>query len=242
MKKYITLAALLAAGTACANAADYSFATEGWTLERNRTEGAATLFSISGDDNSMSLTNSNWSQSLAYIAAEGDLVSFSFDMIYQGNGSYTFSLIGDNISFVFGKNYDAGTYEYAKADGVSDDSKVAYIFKLADAQNKTAYVAGTNTNVNVTTGEVLNVSGVIDENNKLDLTVGTTVIDDIDLGLANGAAFKLNTIGFYGDGANNTSNVKFSNLKVSVIPEPSAFGLLAGVGALALVASRRRRK
>lgn len=29
---------------------------------------------------------------------------------------------------------------------------------------------------------------------------------------------------------------------VSIIPEPSAFGLLAGAGALALVASRRRRK
>lgn len=27
-----------------------------------------------------------------------------------------------------------------------------------------------------------------------------------------------------------------------VVPEPSAFGLLAGIGALALVASRRRRK
>ncbi|MBQ2732446.1 MAG: PEP-CTERM sorting domain-containing protein [Opitutales bacterium] len=27
-----------------------------------------------------------------------------------------------------------------------------------------------------------------------------------------------------------------------VVPEPSAFGMLAGLGALALVASRRRRK
>lgn len=28
----------------------------------------------------------------------------------------------------------------------------------------------------------------------------------------------------------------------SAVPEPSAFGMLAGLGALALVASRRRRK
>ncbi|HIV04039.1 MAG TPA: PEP-CTERM sorting domain-containing protein, partial [Candidatus Spyradosoma merdigallinarum] len=38
--------------------------------------------------------------------------------------------------------------------------------------------------------------------------------------------------------------VSIDNVQVSysAIPEPSAFGLLAGLGALALVASRRRRK
>ena len=36
--------------------------------------------------------------------------------------------------------------------------------------------------------------------------------------------------------------VSGGTLSVSTIPEPSAFGLLAGLGALALVASRRRRK
>ena len=45
-------------------------------------------------------------------------------------------------------------------------------------------------------------------------------------------------IGFVLDGAAGTVGVK----DVSVVPEPSAFGLLAGLGALALVASRRRRK
>ena len=35
---------------------------------------------------------------------------------------------------------------------------------------------------------------------------------------------------------------ELKRLSVAAIPEPSAFGLLAGAGALALVAARRRRK
>ena len=45
-------------------------------------------------------------------------------------------------------------------------------------------------------------------------------------------------------GSNGGVAVQISNVQVSysTIPEPSAFGLLAGLGAMALVASRRRRK
>ncbi|MBR6798143.1 MAG: PEP-CTERM sorting domain-containing protein [Opitutales bacterium] len=45
-----------------------------------------------------------------------------------------------------------------------------------------------------------------------------------------------------GSGNNYLGRVNKVISAVNSIPEPSAFGLLAGVGALALVASRRRHR
>ncbi|MBR6797728.1 MAG: PEP-CTERM sorting domain-containing protein [Opitutales bacterium] len=81
---------------------------------------------------------------------------------------------------------------------------------------------------------------------------------EYDLKLAGEVATTLIGLRFYGDSA--TSPIDHTKSKIASVgsgiavqkyvlqktgthlPEPSAFGLLAGVGALALVASRRRRK
>ncbi|MCD8298615.1 MAG: PEP-CTERM sorting domain-containing protein [Opitutae bacterium] len=44
-----------------------------------------------------------------------------------------------------------------------------------------------------------------------------------------------------GDGAGYTMEITNINVKVAEVPEPSMFGVLAGLGALGLVATRRRR-
>ena len=46
----------------------------------------------------------------------------------------------------------------------------------------------------------------------------------------------------FDSGSNAAFTLNGIVVETSSIPEPSAFGLLAGLGALALVASRRRRK
>lgn len=54
-------------------------------------------------------------------------------------------------------------------------------------------------------------------------------------------AFNIKLYNGDSDNSGSKTSIGFFAITGDVIPEPSAFGLLAGVGALALAASRRRR-
>jgi len=103
--------------------------------------------------------------------------------------------------------------------------------------------------------------------NKSGTTGATLYLDGVSIATAswtsgNDSQMKMFSFGGRLDNSNNTANVTLSDLAIysgvlttsqinylknniandTAIPEPSAFGLLAGLGAIALVVSRRRRK
>ena len=255
MKNIITIGLLLAAGTTLANATPVAekdmFSSEfSWTTgsRLNRP-----TFSINTSDKTCTLANSQWPQAYAYhqfsdtlTINAGETLNFSFDMnVGHLNGSFTFTLQSDDLSLALGKNYNSTAFNYGKT---SDVSKSVYLFQDGGVGTYSGAITSGVQSVDdfsIVENSKFTVSGEISapssegENFTLKLIVGDKEVSSFDLGTT---SFSLKKLGFFGEGVNNVTNVTFSDLKISVIPEPSAFGLLAGAGALALVAARRRRR
>lgn len=254
MKKYIAVAALIAAGSAFANAADeivYTPLENGeWVSSSNHSDRHSTVPNPTISDGAYSWAT-NWGQGYStwdgldlVLDSSDDYVSFSYT-ITTGNtndGVMTLALVGTDMAIVTGFSYK-GAIKYAvTTDNVAKDQ-----YTFAPEASWGTVLSGTAMNSGTSGNTSYAIAGTVswDEslsNFVLDLSLGGAVVaENIKLGeTIDFSKLVISTDG----GPQGPSYATLSDLTIkanSPVPEPSAFGMLAGVSALALVALRRRR-
>ena len=210
MKKYITLAALLAAGTTFANAEAQ--------LIKNVTP--------------QTLNSSNaaiaWNDADVIGALQSWEVTFTVDSQRSALAETDLVTICGKWKFAFNAN---GSIEFYSGGGQANNSSAGWV-SVEPVSITVSFVGD------------YDVDGVFQNNGKLSAIIGEntyalTVADNLAITSgSNESGFRLWSNG----GNEHYSGISVTKLDNHIVPEPSAFGLFAGVGALALVASRRRRK
>ena len=247
IRQYMTTAAILAAGTMLAGAAVEGWTDATYTLVGNNsggissgngvTAGRGAFATITVDEESLStLSAADYSWQITFSVTAPN--NSSFGMVYSSMGG------GNGSGVALAVKYDGSQYTYELRSGSNGvGSKPA----LTSGSGTTS-ITTTSTDVTLTwdTDENTFTLGVGEEEELVYtgltedwFTLGTYTSGEI--GAQNvGTDTKNGSVFWTNSGANSVTDITLS--VAAAIPEPSAFGLLAGLGALALVASRRRRK
>ena len=191
--------------------------------------------------------NSSDGEFSGFKTAKGDLIGITGDFSL----SMTFQLAAYNADCVIQLSPDTGLDSQGSLDlGFSGATAKIYTFS-EDEVPQTSTTGGhfsaarVVNNAATITFEFSNYN-VVDKTYSLKLVYpeswNATDADPFPVSFGvDSIAWESLTLG--GNSARPTvSNLTLTTSSFQVVPEPSAFGLLAGVGALALVASRRRRR
>ena len=243
----ITVAALLAAGTAFANAeltsttgTDGSYTGTGIStisgfyvdldlLTWNPSISKATTNTLILDSITFTSTSSAKSDKSKFYS--GELYAFIYEEQHSETDSDFSSLTAvahSTNSFTWNSNLTAnasGTWQFGtwQFSDVSLDLKKSYSILFSSSGDSFVAAKGTGT-------------GAEGIRSSITTTLKTTnTVPAVKVFTTNGTT-QTTTLS-----PNSGVNVSFSG-KISTIPEPSAFGLLAGLGALALAGTRRRRR
>ena len=258
IKKLITSAAIIAASTALANAATFTYDSSAIT------DAANSAISVSGTSGSGygSYTVTLVLDADAFVSAVADGTGVTFASV-QGSGGAQFSYgtYTDTTNALGLGWFTYGTtspFSYAPTSGtLSDGSTLVNGTEQETTVNLSTGLAEAIADLDIVSAVLsatISSSGVY---YYLTYVTSDSIVTTIS-GYNSGAKFAS-----YGTLAtlylnssyvtyavleesytNDIATMQETNLSVlaASIPEPSAFGLLTGVGALALVASRRRRK
>lgn len=271
MKNIIAITSLLAAGTILANAEtvllyDYASATNknmaqnGWTYGGNYTTGQASYQGVM--DAANSTFNSSTGQRDAWRICDGTATAPAY-FAYK-NISNESIFLKDSFTVTFNMQLDTTAYFTDGSNGSSN------FFNGDPARESFSLVVGDGTGIywakfgwdrsKITVTDAATASSSIAQLSSLSWDTLTDISITVDKG-AGTAVFSVgndsvrltrstsmlsgykNTVLVGTVSAGDQGNACFSSISLStVIPEPSAFGLLAGAGALALAAARRRRR
>ena len=228
MKHYIATAALIAAGTAFANAADLIWSQTGISLTGSNTYNITDVtisdgFTVKIDLSGWQAANGpiGWLTTEAGTGYANSAATFGWGKS-SNNAEWhatTFTSSGSATNQQAGENYDD-----AKSYGASGAFDTVLFLTVQDG-TASLYEQTTEGSEVVLVAQTSGMS--------------TSAVNGLYVGGWNNASSPQQggtmDVGIY-------NAVLTTTEMASMIPEPSAFGLLAGLGALALVASRRRRK
>ncbi len=235
MTKYIAIAALLAAGSAFANATDWTSIQSG---SSGNNQATASGFWFSLDSGRLS-TSSDPADTPLDATVALDSIELAWTTSSTGlNITCGFVLTDDALQIVA----VSGTTATSTQNGsVTIDFGGAAI---SSSDTYSVWFVGTDALADLSAGSTLDLSVDVLSGNQA--APGIRFADYNSTGLASDDGLGVwNTV----SDASSASkwDARFAPVvtiktSTSAVPEPSAFGLLAGLGALALVASRRRRK